>query len=266
MPGVRTLKQQQFDKVMGRLSYRYEKEKEPLSSGGGSSSTLLFERRVLTFVTCLLGVGLVSWLAAVSTDYWVVVVAGYNGTVLEDKIYLWSHSGLWRKCHIFAFLTNRTDHVTRCTYHSFAQGTEAEENWVPTELAFVIIVLLLISLSGGFSIYSLYHPRYTFKRVAGGLHLLTAGMLIVLIEMVESDGHVSQHHDEFESHRLKTAEAADEAAAVSAAGGGNVQHYYGYSYLMAWITFIISILASLAFFAWSKKRKHSSHDLETQLK
>ena len=51
--------------------------------------------------------GLVFWLAAVSTDYWVVVVAGYNGTVLEDKIYLWSHSGLWRKCHIFAFLTNR---------------------------------------------------------------------------------------------------------------------------------------------------------------
>ena len=97
---------------------------------------------------------------------------------------------------------------------------------------------------------------------------ITPGMLIVLIEMVESDGHVSQHHDEFESHRLKTAEAAAEAAAAVSAGGGggNVQHYYGYSYLMAWITFIISILASLAFFVWSKKRKHSSHDLETQLK
>ena len=154
--------------------------------------------------------------------------------------------------------------MTRCTYHSFAQGTEAEENWVPTELAFVIIVLLLMGLSAGFSIYSLYHPRYTFKRVASGLHLLTAGMLIVLIETPPR----SQHHDEFESHRLKTAEAAAEAAAaVSAgAGGGNVQHYYGYSYLMAWITFIISILAALAFFSWSKKRKHSSHDLETQLK
>ena len=171
-------------------------------------------------------------------------------------------------CHYPLINHIRTDHVTRCTYHSFAQGTEAEQNWVPTELAFVIIVLLLISLSGGFSIYSLYHPRYTFKRVAGGLHLLTAGMLIVLIEMVESDGHVSQHHDEFESHRLKTAEAVAEATANASAatGGGNVQYYYGYSYLMAWITFIISILASLAFFAWSKKRKHSSHDLETQLK
>ena len=158
----------------------------------------------------------------------------------------------------------RTDHVTRC--NSFAQGTEAEENWVPTELAFVIIVLLLIGLSGGFSIYSLYHPRYTFKRVASALHLLTASMLIGML--IDTPPRVFQHLEEFESHRLKTAEAAAEAAAaVSAgAGGGNVQHYYGYSYLMAWITFIISILAFLAFFALSKKRKHSSHDLETQLK
>ena len=161
----------------------------------------------------------------------------------------------------------RTDHVTRCTYHSFAQGTEAEQRTL--ELAFVIIVLLLIGLSGGFSIYSLYHPRYTYKRVASGLHLLTACTLLGFIKgMVESDGRVFQHHDEFENHPLKTAEAAAEAAAAvsTAAGGGNVQHYYGYSYLMAWITFIISILASLAFLAWSKKRKHSSHDLETQLK
>ena len=154
--------------------------------------------------------------------------------------------------------------MTRC--NSFAQGTEAEENWVPTELAFVIIVLLLIGLSGGFSIYSLYHPRYTFKRVASALHLLTASMLLGML--IDQPPRVFQHLDEFESHRLKTAEAAAEAAAaVSAgAGGGNVQHYYGYSYLMAWITFIISILAFLAFFALSKKRKHSSHDLETQLK
>ena len=232
---------------MGRLNYRYQKEEEPLSASSGS--TLLFERRVLTFVTALLGLGLVSWLTAISTDYWVVLVAGYNGTVVGNKTFLWSHSGLWRQCDIFAFLKNETAHVSRCSYHSL---NHTEKNLVPTELAFVIIVLLLINLSCAFSIYSLYHPRYMYKRVAGGLHLLTAAMLIVLIEMVESEGHREQHHDEFENLRLK--------------GTDNVQHYYGYSYLMAWITFIISILASLAFFAWSKKRKHSCHDLETQLK
>jgi len=238
---------------MGRLNYRYQKEQEegPLSASSGS--TLLFERRVLTFVTALLGLGLVSWLTAISTDYWVVVVAGYNGTVVGNKTFLWSHSGLWRQCDIFSFLTKNeptgAPHISHCSYHSL---NHTEKNLVPTELAFVIIVLLLISLSCAFSIYSLYHPRYMFKRVAGGLHLLTAIMMIVLIEMVKSEGHPWQHHEEFESLRLEVAE--------------DVRHYYGYSYLMAWITFIISILASLAFFAWSKKRKHSCHDLETQLK
>ncbi len=88
-------------------------------------------------------------------------------------------------------------------------------------------------------------------------------MLIVLITQ-----HPTNTNDEFESYRLKSAEAVAKAAATvtAAAVGGYVQHYYGYSYLMAWITFIISILAALAFFAWSKKRKHSSHDLEIQLK
>ena len=42
--------------------------------------------------------------------------------------------------------------------------------------------------------------------------------------------------------------------------------YYGYSYLLAWISFIISLLASMAFFTSSKKRKHLAHDLEIQLK
>ena len=82
--------------------------------------------------------------------------------------------------------------------------------------------------------------------MAGGLHLLTAIMLIVLIEMVKSEGHLNQYHETFENKKY--------------------QHYYGLSYLMAWITFIISVLASVAFFVWSKKRKHLAYDLETQLK
>ena len=77
---------------MGKLSYRYEK-KDKNEAMSSSTPILLFEKRVLTFVTGLLFTGLASWLAAVSTDYWVIVVAGYNGTVVEDKLYLWSHSG-----------------------------------------------------------------------------------------------------------------------------------------------------------------------------
>jgi hypothetical protein len=35
---------------------------------------LLFEQRVLFFVTCLAMAGVVFWLTAVATDYWVIVV------------------------------------------------------------------------------------------------------------------------------------------------------------------------------------------------
>ena len=67
---------------MGRLNYRYEKKED--STPSSSAQTLLFERRVLTFFTCLLILGVACWLAAVSTDYWVVVVAGYNGTIIHE--------------------------------------------------------------------------------------------------------------------------------------------------------------------------------------
>ena len=99
-------------------------------------------------------------------------------------------------------------------------------------------------------VFSLCHPRYTYKRVTGGLHLLTASMLLVIIELVESQDHIDTFHSSFEgiempSHTLK--------------------HYYGYSYLLAWISFIISVLAAVSFFTWSKKRKHLNHDMDTQL-
>lgn len=68
---------------MGRLNYRYEK-KDKAAVASSTAPALLFERRVLAFVSSSLFLGLASWLTAVATDYWVVVVAGYNGTLLQD--------------------------------------------------------------------------------------------------------------------------------------------------------------------------------------
>ena len=135
-------------------------------------------------------------------------------------------------------------HVTKCQYHDFY----SEHNLVRLETAFVVIVLLLLSLACGFSIYSLCHPRYTYKRVAGGLHLFSAISILALNQIVESEGHLS------------AAKLQEEAGSSSSS-----RLFYGYSHLMAWIAFVISILVSLAFFTWSKKRKHLVHDLETQL-
>jgi len=176
---------------------------------------LLFEKRVLTVVTLSIILGLITWLIAVSTDYWFITVY-YNHTEL-----LWTHSGLWKKCDI------DVTHVKSCEYLSQNEYGN---------VILVAIVLLLISLSCGFSVYSLYHPRYTYKRLSGGLHLFTAVMVFSIVMSPRNDLKKDQ------------------------------KDYYGYSYLLAWISFIISLLASVAFFTWSKKRKHLAHDLEIQLK
>lgn len=226
---------------MGKLNYKSQKkDKGPVAS---SAPAILFEKKVLTFVTGLLCFSIVLWLASVATDYWVIVVAnGTDGFAVGSKLYLWSYSGLWRKCDIFVEAAQPQLHISQCGYH---------EDIVVAELVSVAIVLCLTSLSFGFSLYSLFHPKYVYKRVAGSLHLLTSCMIIVVIEMVKSENHVMFHHYNFDGVPM-----TDEM----------VRFYYGYSYLTAWIVFIIDVLAAMAFFTLSKKRKHLNHDLETQLR
>jgi hypothetical protein len=45
------------------------------NSSTGSSMDLLFEKRVLFFMTWTAIGGVIFWLASVATDYWVIVVA-----------------------------------------------------------------------------------------------------------------------------------------------------------------------------------------------
>ena len=115
-----------------KINWKYEPNKD--STLSSSAPVLLFEKRVLTVVTLSIILGLITWLIAVSTDYWFITVY-YNHTEL-----LWTHSGLWKKCDI------DVTHVKSCEYLS----QNEYGNWVK-----VAIVLLLISLSCGFSVYSL---------------------------------------------------------------------------------------------------------------
>ena len=68
-------------------------------SKSDSVQTVLYERRVLMFVTAINIVGVMVWLTAVATDYWIVVfpksiALSTNATNTR----LWSHHGLWREC------------------------------------------------------------------------------------------------------------------------------------------------------------------------
>ncbi len=85
--------------------------------------------------------------------------------------------------------------------------------------------------------------------MAAAVHLLTACMIFVVIELVESEGLLRSHEADFEVDVIAKS-----------------RHFFGYSYLLAWVVFILFIMAGVAFFAWSKKRKHLNHDLETTLK
>ena len=217
---------------------------------------ILYERRLLILVTLFAGVGVFMWLFSLSTDYWVVIMASDPaGIVLPranpmGQTYLWSHSGLWRVCLVF----NSTESAgagsawrlrTECSYNSFSEDTDIAD-FERAELAMCFVVVGLILVAAGFSIYSLIHPRYTYKRIAAALHLLTALCLVALIEMVKSTPHLTQHD-------------------IQGVVLENSVVFYGYSYLMAWVVFIIFVISSIAFFVGSRKRKNLPCDFETAL-
>ena len=144
---------------------------------------VLFEKRILTAVSALCGLSAVLFLASIATDYWLIVVppAPVQDPGAETGLeLLWSHGGLWRLCDVY----NRTDSASAssvvfadriiaefrdCRYLGLGEGGEITR----TVISLCVIILLLILLSAAFSVYSLIHPRYTYKRIGNyrGLRL-----------------------------------------------------------------------------------------------
>ena len=115
---------------MKKINWKYQPDKDKADTN--SAPAIMFEKRVLTFVTISVMIGYILWLIGVSTDYWLVTIY-YNHTEL-----LWSHSGVWKNCSIF-----KNEEFSNCEYL-------ATEDFVV-----VALILLLMTLSCGFSIYSL---------------------------------------------------------------------------------------------------------------
>lgn len=216
---------------------------------------VLYERRLLKYVTGVVGIGVLTWFVAISTDYWIIAIKSNSTETLvdpnvvqslasypaHDRLFLWSHSGLWTKCSVFRNTRYGSD-FSECEFHDLT-GSSAVADLMRAELCLCIMTILLIILALVFSVYSLIHPRYTFKRIAGCLHLITALCMISLFEMVKTDTH-RIIHDHEDDHMLVM---------------------FGYSYLLGWIVLIIFILACIAFFAGSRKRKTLPYDFETAL-
>ncbi|KAK4323269.1 hypothetical protein Pmani_006050 [Petrolisthes manimaculis] len=113
---------------------------------------------------------------------------------------------------------------------------EALSNYQRTVAAFSIISLCVIAMGFLFSVYTFYQTRYMYKRLAACSHVVAAGCVLIVIEVATSLFN-------FASQRMPSVHLP-----------GSTWHY-GYSYMLAWVTFIGEVTAAIAFGVCSRKRK-----------
>ncbi|MCL4141223.1 UNVERIFIED_CONTAM: hypothetical protein GTU68_045756 [Idotea baltica] len=87
-----------------------------------------------------------------------------------------------------------------------------------------------------FSLYTFKHTRYMYKRLAACCHLLSSGCALIVLE-------VSATSVSFAASKLPLRHPP-----------GSEWHY-GFSFVLAWVTFVIEVLATLGFALCSRKRK-----------
>ncbi|XP_063843405.1 uncharacterized protein LOC135090523 [Scylla paramamosain] len=202
---------------------------------------VLVERRVLFVVTGFLTLGCLLWIIAMSTDYWGIVDGGTGVYIPASKHYfLRSYTGIWRTCRT-AYENSSKEVITDlCTTHRiFTKAKVPHKSFIDyqrTVASFSIISLLVILMGLVFSGYTFTHTRYMYKRLAACSHLVAAGCVLIVIEVATSLFHYAAHHMP-DRHPPKT------------------NWHYGYSFMLAWVTFIAEATATVAFGICSRKRK-----------
>ncbi|GFQ70521.1 uncharacterized protein TNCT_160511, partial [Trichonephila clavata] len=109
-------------------------------------------------------------------------------------------------------------------------------DYTRTETAFAIITFCLIVMGFCFGLYTFKEPRYMFKRLAGGVHFIGAAAVLVVIEVVVNSV-------EYEEQYLT--DRHPKGAVWS----------YGYSFVFAWLTFVVLLVIGITFMICSRKKK-----------
>lgn len=239
-PKKKGAKRQRQSGPMTRLR-RSVSQRDPMA-------VLVFEQRLLVAATIGVLIALILWIVAVSTDYWFHVTAS-GGAVYQNSTksyFVRSNSGLWTICKYIIYNDTNGPIVRICHNHrlfpTLAQIADNPEidrtilDYTRTETAFAIITFCLVFMGLGFSIYTFKEQRYMFKRLAGGVHFITAAAILVVIEVVVNS---VQYEEQF----------------LNARHPKSTVWSYGYSFIIACFTFIIMLLAGAIFLICSRKRK-----------
>jgi len=87
-----------------------------------------------------------------------------------------------------------------------------------------------------FALYTFFETRYMYKRLAAGCQMVAAGCILICLE-------VSTARMKYETHNLPNRMPA------------GATWTFGFSYILAWITFLSQLTACIAFAICSKKKK-----------
>lgn len=215
----------------------------------------IIEQRLLIAVTGGCAIGILLWFVSISTDYWYYFSAPRGGIYMNrtKTIFLRSNVGLWRLCR--TTIQNNTEQEF-CRYvRMFPSQEEIENNpeldktvidYSRTEAVFSVITVLLMLMGLGFSLYTFKEPRYTYKRLVGGIHFFTAGAVLVVVEVLINCLHYEQ---KYAPGRFPK----------------RIEWKFGYSSIIAWIIFVFYVIAGIIFVICSRKRKRDKSAPDDEL-
>ncbi|KAL6446748.1 hypothetical protein ACFW04_001286 [Cataglyphis niger] len=224
---------------------------------------VIFERRLLLGCTALVGLSIFIWSVAIGTDHWFSIRSPDDqGLPLGDagivgRRLLYKHTGLWRSCIDGLVpeseISPKLVKYKECKYiNMFPTDLEIELdkslnlkvlNYAKTQVSFAIISVFVMVMGFCFSIYTFLNPRYMFKRLAAGIHFITAACNMVVIQVLLSSIKYESRH---------VFETFPEGALVK----------YDYSLILAWIVFLCNFMSGLAFLIFSRKRKRDKAPTE----